>query len=52
MKIKFIFKWYDLWVGIFIDRNKRWIYILPFPTLGIIIKLPPKPDSKIKNKIA
>lgn len=37
MKIKFIFVWYDLWIGIFIDKNKRKIYILPLPCIGIVI---------------
>jgi len=39
MKIEFIFKWYDFWVGIFYDKNKKWIYILPIPMIGIIIKI-------------
>ena len=42
MKVKFIFAWYDLWVGIFYDRKKNWIYILPLPMLGIIIQMPRK----------
>lgn len=47
MKIQFLFKWYDLWVGIFYDRKNRWIYILPFPTVGIILKLPTPPVKKL-----
>jgi hypothetical protein len=39
VKVHFIFAWYDLWVGIFIDRAKRKVYIFPFPTLGIVITL-------------
>lgn len=42
MKFEFIFAWYDLWVGFFYDKKKRWLYFLPIPTLGIIIKLPVK----------
>jgi hypothetical protein len=38
MKIKFIFAWYDLWVGVFIDRAKRKVYILPIPCVGIVLE--------------
>lgn len=37
MKIKFIFKWFDFWIGIFIDKQKNTIYILPVPMIGISI---------------
>ncbi len=37
MKVRFIFAWYDLWVGVFIDRAKRRAYVLPFPCIGIVI---------------
>lgn len=35
--IKPFFKWYDLWVGIYIDKENHAIYIIPFPMLGIKI---------------
>lgn len=35
--LSFLFAWHDLWIGIFIDKNRQTIYILPIPTLGIRI---------------
>jgi len=32
-----MFAWYDLWVGVFIDRPKGRIYIFPLPCLGFVI---------------
>ena len=37
MKIRPIFAWYDLWVGIYIDRENRRVYVLPVPCFGIVI---------------
>jgi len=34
----FLFAWYDLWIGVYFDKKKNWLYILPFPTIGVIIK--------------
>lgn len=28
-------KWYDLWVGIFIDTNQKKVYLCPLPCLVI-----------------
>ncbi len=43
MKIGFIFAWYDFWVGAFWDARKQWLYVLPIPCCGIILKFaPPK----------
>lgn len=36
-KFKISFAWYDLWIGVFIDTNKRSIYIYPIPTILITI---------------
>lgn len=38
MKIKFLFAWYDLWIGIYIDRFRDKVYILPLPMMGIVIE--------------
>lgn len=37
MKIRLIFAWYDLWVGVFIDRKKKMVYIFPVPCLGVVV---------------
>ena len=34
-----VLAWYDLWIGIFFDRNNRRIYILPFPCIGFYVQL-------------
>jgi len=36
-RIKFIFAWYDLWVGVYYDRKAYKLYILPLPMLGVVI---------------
>lgn len=50
MKIRLLFAWYDLWIGIFIDRQKDMLYILPVPMLGIVITLNKKECVSCKEK--
>jgi len=38
MIIRPIFAWYDLWIGVYIDREHRRIYIFPMPCLGFVIQ--------------
>jgi len=38
MRVRPIFAWYDIWVGIFIDRPKRRLYLFPIPCVGIVIE--------------
>ena len=39
MKIQPIFRWFDLWVGVFIDRPKRRVYVFPVPCFGIVVSI-------------
>lgn len=36
-RIKFIFKWFDFWIGLFVDTENRLIYIFPIPMFGFKI---------------
>lgn len=36
-RVRLFFKWYDIWVGVFIDTKNRFIYICPLPMLVIRI---------------
>ena len=33
-KIQPVIAWYDLWVGVYVDREKRTVYVFPFPCIG------------------
>lgn len=37
LSIKPLVAWYDLWIGVFVDRPKRRLYIFPLPCLGVVI---------------
>ncbi len=38
--ISFLFEPRDLWIGAYINWAKRRLYILPLPTLGIVLQWP------------
>ena len=37
MRITPIFRWYDLWVGLFIDRPNHCLYAFPIPCFGFVM---------------
>jgi hypothetical protein len=37
MNMKLLFRWYDLWVGLYIDTKRKILYIFPIPMIGIAI---------------
>lgn len=39
MRVKPFFRWYDLWVGVYIDTARRAIYICPLPCIGVKVQL-------------
>jgi len=46
LSVKFLFAWYDFWVGIFWDSRKRKLYILPVPCVGVVIELPARHNDQ------
>ncbi len=46
MSIRPIIAWYDLWVGVFWDRAKRRLYILPLPCVGVVISFAEKEPAR------
>lgn len=38
VEIERIFAWYDFWVGLYWDRDKKWLYFFPIPMFGFIFK--------------
>lgn len=33
------FRWYDIWIGLYIDKDSKTIYFCPLPMIGLKIKL-------------
>jgi hypothetical protein len=45
-RIKVIFAWYDIWVGLFYDRKKKRLYIFLIPMIGIYIQFKIKKEQE------
>lgn len=51
MKIKFLFAWFDLWVGFYWDKKNNKLYFLPLPCVGLVITFNKIPIIKDKENI-
>jgi hypothetical protein len=51
-QVSLLFAWYDIWVGAFWDKKAHWLYILPIPMCGIILKFRPKSGLILQDRIA
>ena len=38
VRIRPMFAWFDLWVGMFWDAHKRTLYVFPVPMVGVRIQ--------------
>lgn len=36
-RVELVVAWYDCWIGIYVDRKQRRVYILPIPCVGLCI---------------
>lgn len=39
MSVRLRFAWYDLWVGAFVDRAQRKVYICPLPCVLLTVNV-------------
>ena len=46
MTVRFMFAWFDCWVGAFWDRARRRLYLFPLPMLGVVVQFPARPTGK------
>ena len=49
LKVRLIFAWYDVWVGFYIDRDKRRLYVFPVPCLGMVFSWPDQDGEYCSN---
>jgi hypothetical protein len=45
------FKWYDFWVGIYWDKEKQRVYIIPFPMVGYVIHMRGKESKELEENM-
>ena len=38
-RLTLIVAWYDLWIGVFVDRPKRRVYVFPLPCVGVRVQI-------------
>jgi hypothetical protein len=39
VKVVPYFRWYDLWIGVYVDAKSRHVYVQPFFMIGVRLEL-------------
>lgn len=39
MRVKPIFAWFDMWIGVFVDTKNGRVYVFPIPCFGLVFYL-------------
>lgn len=39
LTVEGFFRWYDLWIGAYLDRERKTLYVCPVPMFGVKIVL-------------
>ena len=42
IRIRPVLAWYDLWIGAYVDRARRRVYVFPLPCIGLVIEHRPR----------
>lgn len=50
MRIRPIFAWYDFWIGLFWDREKRRLCVLPVPCCGMVFDFVARPETRLPKE--
>ncbi len=49
MKVRFVFAWYDLWVGVYWDQAHRRLFVMVLPTLGFVVDFGTTNDANTRT---
>lgn len=49
-RIGFVVAWYDLWIGLYWNRAKQRLYVLPIPCFGFYVENVRTEHSEIRSQ--
>ena len=52
LKIELNFRWFDIWIGVYIDTKNRAIYVCLIPMIVLSIRIADKLTDKIRDIVA
>ncbi len=46
MRISVVVAWFDMWIGVFVDRRKNCVYVFPMPCVGLKLEFSRRPTPQ------